>query len=135
MFDCFSGISGDMIISALCDLFGCTQKIIQKIQSINIPYVRFFFEQVKKKSIVARSIRVIVDDNKDLAHRKLEDIYEILDGLNVSNKIKNKARKIFLNIAEAEAYIHQKDVKKIHFHEVGSIDAVFDVVTSLFLIE
>lgn len=130
-FDCFSGISGDMIIGALLDL-GLDFKYLKKeLKKLKLEDYRIESKKVIKNEISATKFNVIeLNKNHEPHHeeRNLKEINKIIDKSKLENQIKNTIKKIFLKIATVEAKIHKKPVNKIHFHEIGSIDTIIDVV-------
>jgi len=132
IFDCFSGISGDMIISALYHIIPNQNEIQKKIYEIGFKGIDISFERTTKRCISATKLNLKIEEVK---HKTLQDVYRILDSLKIGDFIRRKARNIFYRLAEAEAHIHGKRIDEIHFHEVGSLDAIFDVVVALLLIE
>ncbi len=128
-FDCFSGISGDMIIGALLDI-GLDLKIFKKeMEKLNFDEYELELEPVSKNHISASKFSVIDKGKKVYRHPK--DLYNIIDNSSFDQNIKQNAKDIFLRIAEAEAKIHGVPVEKIHFHEIGAVDTIVDVVGAL----
>lgn len=125
--DCSTGISGDMTLGALLDA-GVDRQIIQDaIQSLNLPGVDLQINEVMQSCF--RATHVVVNHPEQHAHRHYSDIVAILDqasGLSPSSR--SLAQQIFLAVAEAEAKVHGSSVEKIHFHEVGAIDSIVDIV-------
>ncbi|GBD36183.1 hypothetical protein HRbin36_01304 [bacterium HR36] len=124
-FDCFSGISGDMTLGALASL-GVPAEVIQEgIAALQLP-VRVEFETVKRCGFVALHARVDAQD--DHHHRHLGDIEAILRNSGLPAEVRNLAWRIFHRLAQAEAAVHGVPVEKVHFHEVGALDSIADVV-------
>lgn len=123
--DCFSGVSGDMTLAALLDL-GVPESLVQEaLESLQLPG-KLRVEQVKKNGFAAR--RVVVEAEPEKAHRHLRHIVEIVQRGNMKPSAKDLALKMFQVLAEAEAQSHGTTVEKVHFHEVGAIDSIFDFV-------
>ena len=125
-FDCFAGASGNMILGALVALGVDKTKLIEQIKLLNIPNFEIEFTDVDKSGIT--SVHAEVKVPHEHVHRHLHNIEKIIDDSKLSDSIKKKAIQIFTNLAEAEAKIHGIEVKKVHFHEVGAMDAIIEVV-------
>ncbi len=125
-FDCFSGISGDMVLGALVDLGLPVEKLKSELHKLNLFDYQIEAKKVAKQGIVSTQIKVHVKEGKK--ERRLEDILSILDKSKLEEKVKERSRAIFTRLASAEAKIHGKDVQKIHFHELGGVDTIIDVV-------
>lgn len=124
-FDCFSGISGDMTLGALVDA-GVDPAILQaQVERLGID-AKLTFETVKRAGFRATYARVSHPEQN--AHRHLHHIEKILDEAQLPDRANILARKIFMKVAEAEARVHGSDLKKVHFHEVGAIDSIVDIV-------
>ena len=127
-FDCFSGISGDMIIGSLLDL-GLNFKFLEKeLKKLKLKDYGIKSSKVVKNGISATKFDVI-EKNRHEHHeeRNLKEINEIINNSKLDNKIKITIKKIFQKIAAAEAKVHDKPVDKVHFHEIGAIDTIVDV--------
>ena len=144
-FECNMGAAGDMLMSAMLDLLDEPEKFIQELNMLNIPGVHFDLMQSVKCGITGRYIKVSVhgvqedeiyrehshhEHSHEHHHAGLSDINNIIDSLNVSDKIKTDAKNIYAIIADAESKVHARAVTDIHFHEVGTLDAIADVVGS-----
>lgn len=132
-FDCFSGISGNMILGALIDLGLDPDHLVSELKKLNLSDYEIKTQVVTKNGIKGMYVEVAVGD--DIHHRHLKDIYDIMDGSDLSDRVQTVAKHIFLKIAEAESRVHHKSVDEIHFHEVGATDAVIDVVGALIGLE
>ena len=133
-FDTFSGISGDMIVAAFINA-GMELDIL-KNELLKLPIKEFDIQAstVKRNSISATKFDVIIPHHEHV-HRNLANVYEIIDSSDLSNKVKNDSKKIFYNIAVAEAKVHNVDVEKVRFHEVGAIDSIIDVIGAVICID
>lgn len=125
-FDCFAGASGNMILGGLVALGVDQNELIEQIKLLKIPNFEIEFTTVNKSGISAIHANVKVPHEH--AHRHLSDIEKIINDSDLADKIKTRAIQIFTNLAEAEAKIHGIEVQKVHFHEVGAMDAIIDVV-------
>jgi uncharacterized protein (TIGR00299 family) protein len=125
-FDCFAGASGNMILGGLVGLGVDERELIGQIKLLNIPDFEIEFTTVNKSGISAVHANVKVPPEQ--THRHLHQIEKIIQGSGLSDKIKQRAISIFTRLATAEAKIHGIEIKKVHFHEVGALDAIIDVV-------
>src|SRR5215471_6264504 len=125
-FDCFSGISGDMTLGALVDA-GCPLDTLRGgLERLELPGWTVSAEKVWKNGMAATRVRV--ETGEQSQHRGLADILEILASCRLSDLVKGNASAIFRNLAGAEAAVHDVPLEKIHFHEVGAVDAIVDIV-------
>jgi pyridinium-3,5-bisthiocarboxylic acid mononucleotide nickel chelatase len=125
-FDCFAGASGNMILGALLALGVDKEELQRQIWLLNIPDFDLVVSQVDRSGISATHVEVKVPPEH--VHRHLRDIETIIDDSKLRDSVKERAKRIFGRLAEAEAKIHGIDVQKVHFHEVGAMDAIVDVV-------
>lgn len=126
--ECFSGISGDMTVGALLDL-GADEKVLrQALDSLNVDGYDIKIGRTKKCGIDACDFDVILHQEHHHVHRNISDIYKIIDQSRISNRAKAISKKIFNIIAKAESKAHGIDIEKVHFHEVGAIDSIIDIV-------
>jgi len=124
-FDCFSGIAGDMAVGALADA-GADQRAIQAaIISLEIG-ADVSFEKVKRAGISATQFHVKWDEQK--SHRHLSGIVKIIERGALSDRARANALAVFRKLAEAEAAAHDVPIEKVHFHEVGAVDSISDIV-------
>src|SRR6267154_6875085 len=125
-FDCFSGISGDMTLGALVDA-GCDLALLRSgLEGLQIPSWTMSAEKVWKNGMSATFVRVTAEGQTK--HRSLSAILEIFDKSQLSNSVRKNAAAIFRRLGEAEASVHGVPLEKIHFHEVGAVDAIVDIV-------
>ena len=134
-FECKSGISGDMSVGALLDLGASKEKLDRALSSMKLEN-EFQYEITKKSinSIMTTDFNVILPhthhgEHHHHEHRNLLDVNKIIDKSDMSEKAKELAKKIFKIVAEAEAEVHGKGVNEVHFHEVGAIDSIADIVS------
>ncbi|EMI58432.1 nickel pincer cofactor biosynthesis protein LarC [Rhodopirellula sallentina] len=133
-FDCLSGISGDMTLGALIDLGVSPELIRTGLASLEIPDLELRVDEVKKCGFRATYIRVEHPEQK--AHRHLHHIEAMIDKADgISDGAKTLARRIFLCIGEAEAKVHGCSLQKVHFHEVGAVDSIADIVGTAIAID
>jgi len=132
-FDCFAGISGDMTLGALIDAGadeGWLRDELGKLRGIDF---ELRFTPVIKKGIRATNVEVITGDEHP--HRHLTDIVDIIGASTLADNVKSRAIQAFTHLAEAEAVVHGTTPDKVHFHEVGAVDAIVDIVGSVLLVE
>jgi len=127
-FDCFSGISGDMTIGALLDAGVSIEQLRSELQRLNVPGWELTAEKVWKNGMAATHANVHAQDTT--THRSLSAILGILEKSSLAPNVKDRAAAIFNKLGEAEATVHDVPLEKIHFHEVGAIDAIVDIVGS-----
>lgn len=134
-FECRAGISGDMSVGALLDLGASREKLEKALASMKLD--NEFSYVISKKSvnaIMATDFDVILPahhhhEHHHHEHRNLDDVNKIIDKADISENAKKLAKKIFKIVAEAESKVHGKDIKDVHFHEVGAIDSIVDIVS------
>jgi len=125
-FDCFSGISGDMTLGALVDA-GCSLELLRSgLQGLQIPGWTISSEKVWKNGMAATFVHVATEDQTK--HRSLSAILEMFEKSQLSESVGKNAAAIFRKLGEAEASVHDVALEKIHFHEVGAVDAIVDIV-------
>ena len=128
-FDCPSGISGDMTLGALVDCGVDLAAIQAGVDSLGFTPIQFSVAEVKRQGF--RGKKVNVDFEKEQAHRHLHHIVDKIDASTVLTPVqKDLAKRIFTCIGEAEARVHGTTLRLVHFHEVGAVDSIADVVGS-----
>lgn len=126
-FDCPSGISGDMTLGALVDAGVDLAAIQAGIDSLGLPSCRLVAAEVKRHGF--RATKVTVEHEPEHAHRHLHHITEKIDASSVlTPPQKDLAKRIFTRLGEAEAKVHGTTLRKVHFHEVGAVDSIADIV-------
>ena len=125
-FDCFAGASGDMILGALVAAGVNPEKLKAQLALLDVQGYAIEFETVNRSGISATYARV--QTAPEQAHRHLSDILKIIYDSRLPESVKDRAAKIFSRLAAAEARVHNEPIEKIHFHEVGALDAIIDVV-------
>jgi len=124
--DCFSGISGDMTLGAIVDA-GCRLELLREgLNGLAVPGWSLSSEKVWKNGMSATFVGVTTEDQTK--HRSFSAILEILDKSQLSDTVRKNAAAIFRGLGEAEASVHGVPLEKIHFHEVGAVDAIVDIV-------
>ncbi|VTU02402.1 UPF0272 protein Sinac_2353 OS=Singulisphaera acidiphila (strain ATCC BAA-1392 / DSM 18658 / VKM B-2454 / MOB10) GN=Sinac_2353 PE=3 SV=1: DUF111 [Gemmataceae bacterium] len=124
-FDCFSGISGDMVLGAVLDAGVPADAIRAALASLGLP-ITLEVERVKRCGFAATKANVVAADQED--YRFLPDILAILERAAITPKQRELASRIFQKIAEAEAAAHGMPLERVHFHEVGALDSIADIV-------
>jgi pyridinium-3,5-bisthiocarboxylic acid mononucleotide nickel chelatase len=124
--DCNSGISGDMTLGALVDAGVELAAISAGIDSLGLAGVKLVANEVKRNGF--RGTHVVVEHQPEHAHRHLHHITDMIDGSQLSQRQKDLARRIFTRLGEAEAKVHGTTIRKVHFHEVGAVDSIADIV-------
>jgi len=127
-FDCASGISGDMTIAALVDAGIPLPAMQAGIDSLALPSCRLVQSEVKKKGF--RACQIIVEHEPEHVHRHLHHIVEMIEGSSLTASQQSLAKAIFQKIGEAEAHVHGIPIEKVHFHEVGAVDSIADIVAA-----
>ncbi len=126
-YDCFSGISGDMNLGAMIDLGIEKNYLVNELSKLNLKGWELVAEKDQRHGIVGTKVTVRQTIHEH-AHRHLSDIEKIIDDSALAVETKNLSKKIFLKIATAEAAVHGIPVNEVHFHEVGAIDSIIDIV-------
>ena len=152
--DCGMGAAGDMLTAALLELFEEPHKMVRELAKLRIPGVRFLAERTQKCGIYGTHMRVIVwdmeedehlhshhhhdhghDHHHDHTHGGMADIAHIISHLNISDKVRQDVLAVYDLIAQAESHAHGVPVEQIHFHEVGTMDAIADVTAVCYLMD
>ncbi len=125
-FDCFAGASGDMILGALVAAGADASQLRDRLQLLDVSNFDVAFTIVDRAGISAT--RAVVETEDEKQHRHLGTILKIIERSRLSDSVKSRAAHIFTRLAEAEARVHNTTVEGVHFHEVGAMDAIVDVV-------
>lgn len=126
--DCGSGISGDMTLGALVDAGAELAAIQAGIDSLGLTGCRLVASDVNKRGF--RATQITIEHEPEHKHRHLHHITEIIDGSALNARQKDLSKLIFRKLAEAEAKVHGSTIDKVHFHEVGAVDSIADIVGS-----
>jgi uncharacterized protein (TIGR00299 family) protein len=126
--DCASGISGDMTLGALVDAGAGLAAIQHGIDSLGLPGCRIIATEVKKRGF--RATQIAIEHEPEHKHRHLHHITAMIDGSALADRQRELAKRIFERLAEAEAKVHGSTIEKVHFHEVGAVDSIADIVGS-----
>ncbi|MFN7472944.1 MAG: nickel pincer cofactor biosynthesis protein LarC [Roseiflexaceae bacterium] len=125
-FDCFSGISGDMILGALCDAGLDVAELRALLQTLQVP--GWSIDAVRETRGWLTGTRMHVHAPEQTTHHHLHDVTAIITQSGLPAAVKATALRIFANLADAEAHIHGVRADEVHFHEVGALDAIVDIV-------
>lgn len=129
-FDCFSGISGDMILGALVNLGTDIKKIRNHLKSLNLKSFKLNTRQVKRNGLIGTKINVVLNNTSQKSHhaRSFNDIKSLIEKSDLPKTVQFNSIAIFRRIGKVEAKVHGTTINKIHFHEVGAIDSIVDIV-------
>ena len=155
-FDCSSGISGNMTLGALLEIVGDEKYLLVELKKLNVDGYIIEISKKVKNGITGTYVDVILehehhhhDHDHDHhhehehhehehhhhhEHRNLNDVNNIIDNSSLDNNTKDLAKRIFLRVAKAESKVHNKPLNEVHFHEVGAIDSIVDIVGTAILI-
>ena len=142
-FDCGMGAAGDMLTAALVELFENPAAIIRELNTLGIPGVRFFSKASTKCGINGTHMQVLVwdtEEDEDLHdhghhHSGMDHIDHIISHLRISDKVRRDVMAVYELIAQAESHAHGVPVNQIHFHEVGTMDAIADITAVCYLLD
>lgn len=129
--ECFAGISGNMLLGALIDAGLPAEVLREQLSTLPVDGYELTVEKVLKNGISAVYVDVKLTHHHH-HHRHLSDIIHIIDNSSLAESVKNQSKKIFLLLAQAEAKVHGTTIENIHFHEVGAVDAIVDIVGTVF---
>lgn len=133
-YDCFAGISGDMHLAALLDLGLDYDELMLELTGLGLEGYGVQATRASRKGVFGTQVRVVTDP-KQPAHRNLRQIEAIIGGSSLRDPVRDRAIAVFRRLAEAEAKIHDTSPDRIHFHEVGALDAIVDIVGGCIALE
>jgi uncharacterized protein (TIGR00299 family) protein len=125
-FDCAAGASGDMILGALVGVGVDPAQLIDQLKLLGVANYQVSFSKVDRSNLSAT--RATVEIGPEQSHRHLADLLKIINDSQLSAAVKDRANSVFSLLAEAESEVHNVPVERIHFHEVGALDAIIDIV-------
>ncbi len=125
-FDAFSGISGDMTVGALLDAGAPAEGVLEALRGLDTG-ATYAVEKTLRRGITASKFRVNIDDAPK-KHRHLSHILKLIDTAPLAARAKSNASAIFEKLGRAEALVHGVPIEKVHFHEVGAVDSIADIV-------
>jgi uncharacterized protein (TIGR00299 family) protein len=129
-FDCFSGASGDMILGSMIDAGLSPQRLREELKKVLMPGIRLNVRKVVKGGISATQV-IVVGRKEERSHRNLNEMVKIVGRSHLDSEVKKKSVEVFQRIASVEAEIHRKRKEDIHFHEVGGLDSIVDIVGTI----
>ena len=132
--DTVSGISGDMTLGAFVSAGVRIDDLSSEIGKLHLEGVELECSHVNRNGIAAVKLDVVIS-SKESRHRHLKDIVSLIDSSTLSDRVKGDAKKIFGELARAEAAVHGTTVEKVHFHEVGALDSIVDIVGAAVCLE
>lgn len=133
-FDTFSGISGDMTLGAFVSAGMSFDTLTAELAKLNLPGFELQARHLSRNGIHAVKVDVVITEQPKY-HRHLKDIEAIIDAGSFSDRVKSVAKRIFHEIAMAEAKVHNSTLEQVHFHEVGAIDSIVDIVGAAICLE
>lgn len=158
-FDCSSGISGNMTLGALLEIVGDERYLLEELKRLNVDGYKIEISKQVKNGITGTYVDVILEHehhhhdheheyehnhnhehdhghehHHHHEHRNLYDVNNIIDNSSLDENTKSLAKRIFLRVAKAESKVHNKPLDEVHFHEVGAIDSIVDIVGTAILI-
>ncbi len=131
--DCIGGIAGDMMLAALIETGVPEEALRETLHGLPLKGWEWHTERVEVGAVMARRVRIRVVEEQP--HRHLSDVLEIIERTPLSERVRQQAQAVFQRLAEAEAAVHQTTPDRVHFHEVGAVDAILDVVGSCWALE
>ena len=131
-FDAFSGISGDMTVGSPLDAGADITALSDALSSLGMG-AAYRAEKTKRRGIAAT--KFYVDGGESKAHRHLHHIEKMIAGSSLSDGVKEKSSAVFRRLAESEAKVHGTTIDKVHFHEVGAVDSISDIVGACFCLQ
>ena len=129
-FDCFSGISGDMVLGALVDLGLGLNELTDALSTLDLEEFRLEAREVQSYGLRASKVDVIVPES--VLVRTFNNIRELISSSGLPEEVKSTSLEIFMRLALAESVVHSKPVDQVHFHEVGAVDSIVDIVGSAY---
>ena len=131
-FDCFAGIAGDMVLGALLDAGGSEAALREGLARVDLDPFELSVERTERGGIGATQVTVRAQGRR---RRTWADLRDLLSGADLAEPVRQRALRTFAALAEAEGRVHRVPAEEIHFHEVGAVDAVVDVVGSALLLD
>ena len=126
-FDTLAGISGDMTLGALVSAGVPFDELNKELRALGIGGFELQARHIERNGMVATKVDVVISEQPHY-HRHLKDIEELIDKSSLSENVKERSKKIFREVAIAESIVHSTAIEKVHFHEVGAIDSLVDII-------
>ncbi len=127
-FDCFSGAGGDMIVASLLDAGADFERLKEALSTLDLKGYALGTERVNRCGMSSLRFVVDVEKDHDHPHRHLSHILELIDKASLPGQSAARAKEVFNRLGKAEAEVHGVSVEKVHFHEVGAVDSICDIV-------
>lgn len=124
--DCIGGIAGDMMLAALIEAGVPEPALLETLHALNLGGWEWHSERVEVEAVSARRVQIRLTEAQP--HRHLSDVLEVLHSAPLPDRVRQRAQAVFHKLAEAEAAVHGTTPDRVHFHEVGAVDAVLDIV-------
>ncbi|MEZ6084843.1 MAG: nickel pincer cofactor biosynthesis protein LarC [Phycisphaerae bacterium] len=134
-FDCFNGAAGDMLAGALIDSGVSIERIQTELRALNVSGYTVEAQGIRKQGFAATKFDVHMDATESQPHRHLHHIEKIIAESTLSERVRQRVMSVFERLADAEAAAHGTTREKVHFHEVGAIDAIVDIVSVCLAVE
>ena len=131
--DCFSGVSGDMFLGAMIDAGLPLDTLQAQLEALHLE--EFTIQCIKQQNHAISSTGLIIKSENSEKNRTWKDIRTLIEKSGLQNAIKEKSLRIFTCLAEAEAKIHDCRLEDVHFHEIGGLDSIIDIVGSVIGLE
>jgi len=126
-FDTIAGISGDMALGAFVNAGVPFDELNKELQALGIGGFELQARHIERNGMVATKVDVVISEQPNY-HRHIKDIEELIDKSSFTDNVKERSKKIFREVAIAESKVHSTAIEKVHFHEVGAIDSLVDIV-------
>lgn len=133
-FNCFSGVSGDMILGALLDAGLSLDSLTAELARLPLSGYRIS-AQPASRGVITGTQAIVAVDERAREHRGIKDILSLVENSELSQRAKERSAIIFNRLATAEAKVHRVPIEEVHFHELGAIDAIVDVVGAVIGLE
>lgn len=130
-FDCFSGAGGDMIVASLVHAGADETALTESLASLGLDGYSLSITHGQKQGFASVRFHVALAPSAGTPHRHLKDIEAIIGGSPLPDPVKDRSRQVFERLAKAEAKVHGTTVDKVHFHEVGAVDSILDIVGAI----
>jgi len=134
-FDCFNGAAGDMIVASLIDAGADADVLRERLAALPVAGYTLVSEKTRKQGFAATRFDVRLDEGETQPHRHLKDIVSILDDADLPPSVIDRSKLIFTHLAQAEAKVHGTSIDKVHFHEVGAVDAIVDITGAVLALD
>ncbi|MGD1046584.1 MAG: nickel pincer cofactor biosynthesis protein LarC [Bacteroidota bacterium] len=126
-FDTIAGISGDMTLGAFISAGVSFDELNKELQALGIGGFELQGRHIERNGIIATKVDVVISEQPHY-HRHMKDIEELIDKSSLTKNVKDRSKKIFREVAIAESKVHSTAIEKVHFHEVGAIDSLVDII-------